>query len=150
LGQSQQVVSHRTATITVSSTKAETIAPPNTAARITAGNSASESRGRDAYWASDLDPLQRKDLVTSAGALEREIDLAIRDIVARGGARAEAILTQRRRDLDDGVQLLLAQETITAEAFAPLRPATAAAGQAGAPAPDRAKPRSAAKAIAGN
>jgi ATP-dependent Zn protease len=126
LGQSQQVVGHRTATITVSSTKAETIAPPNTAARITAGNSASESRGRDAYWASDLDPLQRKDLVTSAGALEREIDLAIRDIVARGAARAEAILTQRRRDLDEGVQLLLAQETI---------------------APDRAKPRSAAKAI---
>ena len=88
--------------------------------------------------------------VSASEAAEREIDLAIRDIVARGGARAEAILTQRRRDLDDGVQLLLAQETITAEAFAPLRPATAAAGQAGAPAPDRAKPRSAAKAIAGN
>ena len=88
--------------------------------------------------------------VSASEAAEREIDLAIRDIVARGGARAEAILTQRRRDLDDGVQLLLAQETITAEAFAPLRPATAAAGQAGAPAPDRAKPRSTAKAIAGN
>ena len=86
--------------------------------------------------------------VSASEGAEREIDLAVREIVSRGAARAEAILAGRRGDLEDGVQLLLAQETITAETFAPLRPVqTPASGAAGAAAPAGAKPRSAAKAI---
>ncbi len=86
--------------------------------------------------------------VSASEGAEREIDLAVREIVARGAARAEAILTERRGELEDGMQLLLAQETITAETFAPLRPVQApASGATAAAAPARAKPRSAAKAI---
>ena len=82
--------------------------------------------------------------VSASEGVEHEIDVAIRDIVARGAARAEEILASRRRDLEDGVQLLLAHETITADTFAPLRPTRSAPE---APAAGRAKPRSAAKTI---
>jgi cell division protease FtsH len=84
--------------------------------------------------------------VSASEAVEHEIDLAIRDIVARGAARAEEILTRRRRDLEEGVQILLAHETITADMFAPLRPVTSPRSEAPTPAAGRAKPRSAAKA----
>ena len=85
--------------------------------------------------------------VSASEAVEHEIDLAIRDIVARGAARAEEILTRRRRDLEEGVQILLAHETITADMFAPLRPVTSPRSEAPTPAAGRAKVKWAAKAI---
>jgi hypothetical protein len=41
-----------------------------------------------------------------------------------GDACARAILEKRRRDLDAGVELLIAKETLTAEEFEPLRTRT--------------------------
>jgi ribonuclease T2 len=55
----------------------------------------------------------------------REIDLAVRDLVEEGDACARAILETHRHDLDEGVGILIAKETLTAEEFAPLRPAPA-------------------------
>lgn len=67
--------------------------------------------------------LQPQDqLVSAAEQTGREIDLAVRDLIAEGGARARAILDAHRRDLEQGVALLIAKETLTAEEFAPLRP----------------------------
>jgi cell division protease FtsH len=60
--------------------------------------------------------------VDAAEATAREIDLAARDIVARSFDRATEILKARRGDLDEGAKLLLAQETLTAEQFAAIRP----------------------------
>jgi cell division protease FtsH len=61
-------------------------------------------------------------VVSAAEATGREIDLAVRDLIEAGGATARAILEKRRADLDAGVALLIARETLTAEEFAPLRP----------------------------
>ncbi len=70
-------------------------------------------------------------VVSAAQATGREIDLAVRDLVEVGDARARAILAKRRGDLDAGVELLIAHETVTAEQFAPLRCSGAdGAGQA--------------------
>ncbi|MBR1277417.1 ATP-dependent zinc metalloprotease FtsH [Bradyrhizobium sp. AUGA SZCCT0283] len=67
-----------------------------------------------------------QDTVVSAAELTgREIDLAVRDLVEAGDACARAILEKHRRDLDEGVGILIAKETLTAEEFAPLRPAPA-------------------------
>jgi cell division protease FtsH len=54
---------------------------------------------------------------------EREIDIAVRDIVARTFDRATEILRARRADLDEGARLLLAQETVTADQFPAIRSA---------------------------
>jgi cell division protease FtsH len=62
----------------------------------------------------------------AAEASEREIDLAVREIVAVALKRALELLSQRRADLDAGVKLLLETETITAETFPPLRQAAGA------------------------
>ena len=51
----------------------------------------------------------------------REIDLSVRDIVAQAFAEAEAILTERRADLDRGAELLLAKEVLTADEFPAIR-----------------------------
>jgi cell division protease FtsH len=51
----------------------------------------------------------------------REIDVATREIIARADARAREILMRRRAELDAGVTLLLARETLNAEDFEPLR-----------------------------
>jgi len=59
--------------------------------------------------------------VSAAEATAREIDLAVRQLVEEGDALARQILEQRRADLDAGVALLIAHETLTAEEFAPLR-----------------------------
>ncbi len=64
-------------------------------------------------------------VVSAAEATGREIDLAVRDLIEAGGASARAILEKRRADLDAGVALLIAKETLTAEEFAPLRPVAA-------------------------
>ncbi|TMJ87958.1 MAG: ATP-dependent zinc metalloprotease FtsH, partial [Alphaproteobacteria bacterium] len=63
--------------------------------------------------------------VSAAEATEREIDLAVRDLIEAGDASARSILERRRADLDEGAALLIARETLTSEEFAPLRPASA-------------------------
>ena len=55
--------------------------------------------------------------VEASEATEREIDLAVRDILEKAFDRATEILRTRRGDLDEGARLLLAQETVTAEQF---------------------------------
>jgi cell division protease FtsH len=57
----------------------------------------------------------------AAEASEREIDLAVRDIVGKAAARAGEILSRRKNDLEAGVKLLIDKETLTADEFAPLR-----------------------------
>jgi ATP-dependent Zn protease len=54
-------------------------------------------------------------------ATEREIDIAVRDIVTKAFDRATEVLRARRADLDDGSRLLLAQETVTADQFPAIR-----------------------------
>jgi len=67
--------------------------------------------------------LQAQDQVVSAAEeTGREIDLAVRDLIADGDARARSILEGHRPDLEQGVALLMAKETLTAEEFAALRP----------------------------
>ncbi|MBI5319482.1 ATP-dependent zinc metalloprotease FtsH [Bradyrhizobium sp.] len=61
--------------------------------------------------------------VSAAEATAREIDLAVRRLVEEGDATARQILEKRKADLDAGVALLIAHETLTAEEFAPLRSA---------------------------
>eukprot|EP01037_Dinobryon_pediforme_P030046 gene30046-33956_t len=63
----------------------------------------------------------------SAPATEREIDLAVRDLIRAGSSRAEEILTGRRADLEAGAARLLAKETLTVEDFPALRPTARAA-----------------------
>jgi cell division protease FtsH len=54
----------------------------------------------------------------------------VRDLIETGDACARAILERHRRDLDAGVALLMAKETLTAEEFAPLRPVAVQASAA--------------------
>ena len=51
----------------------------------------------------------------------REIDVSVRDIVANAFDEARTILTLRRADLDQGAELLLKKEAITAEDFPPIQ-----------------------------
>jgi cell division protease FtsH len=62
------------------------------------------------------------DRLQAAELTAREIDVAVRDIVAEALKRAEAILQERRDDLEKGAALLLARETITADEFTPIQP----------------------------
>ena len=66
-------------------------------------------------------PAMQDAVVSAAEATGREIDLAVRQLVEAGESCAREILEKRRAELDAGVELLLAQETLTAEQFAPLR-----------------------------
>jgi cell division protease FtsH len=59
--------------------------------------------------------------IEASEATEREIDIAVRDIVAKAFEQATEVLRMRRPDLDDGVRLLLAQETVTADQFPAIR-----------------------------
>ncbi|WP_430641463.1 ATP-dependent zinc metalloprotease FtsH [Bradyrhizobium centrolobii] len=59
-------------------------------------------------------------VVAAAEATGREIDLAVRNLIEEGDRRARDILQRRRADLDAGVELLIANETVTSEQFAPL------------------------------
>ncbi len=64
-----------------------------------------------------------QDAVVSAAAdTGREIDLAVRNLVEAGDAAARKILGEHRAELEAGVELLIANESLTAEQFAPLRP----------------------------
>ena len=67
-------------------------------------------------------PAMQDVVLSAAEATGREIDLAVRDLVEAGAVCARAILEKRRDDLDAGVPLPIARETLTAEEFAPLRP----------------------------
>ena len=78
-------------------------------------------------------PAIQDTMVSAAEATGREIDLAVRQLIEAGDACATQILEKRRADLDAGVALLIAQESLTAEQFAPLRVSGAAGnGQAAA------------------
>nr|WP_249156335.1 ATP-dependent zinc metalloprotease FtsH [Bradyrhizobium japonicum] len=59
-------------------------------------------------------------VVSAAEATGREIDLAVRNLIEEGDRRARDVLQRRRADLDAGVELLIANETVTAEQFTPL------------------------------
>ncbi|WGD55023.1 hypothetical protein QA641_14600 [Bradyrhizobium sp. CB1650] len=59
-------------------------------------------------------------VVAAAEATGREIDLAVRNLIEEGDNRARDILQRRRADLEAGVELLIANETVTSEQFAPL------------------------------
>jgi cell division protease FtsH len=62
--------------------------------------------------------------VEASETTEREIDVAVRDIITKAFEQATAILRTRRADLDEGSRLLLARETLTADQFPAIRPAT--------------------------
>jgi cell division protease FtsH len=62
--------------------------------------------------------------VEASEATEREIDIAVRDMLAKAFDRAIEVLRGRRANLDEGANLLLAQETVTADQFPPIRSAT--------------------------
>jgi cell division protease FtsH len=64
----------------------------------------------------------RTERVEAAETTEREIDIAVRDIVTAAAERASEILKSRRTDLEEGVKVLLAQETLTAEQFPAIQP----------------------------
>ena len=53
-------------------------------------------------------------------ATAREVDLAVRALVAEAYDRARSILTARRADLDRGAALLLERESLTPDDFPPL------------------------------
>ncbi|MBR0764462.1 ATP-dependent zinc metalloprotease FtsH [Bradyrhizobium japonicum] len=59
-------------------------------------------------------------VVSAAEATGREIDLAVRNLIEEGDRRARDVLQRRRADLDAGAELLIANETVTAEQFTPL------------------------------
>ena len=54
-------------------------------------------------------------------ATAREIDLAVRDLVDEAFDRARDLLGRRRDQLEEGAELLLDKESITADDFAPLK-----------------------------
>jgi len=59
--------------------------------------------------------------VQAAEATSREIDVAVRDLLARALDRAREILLSRRGDLDTGAELLLKRETLTVDDFPAIR-----------------------------
>src|SRR5262249_4489612 len=65
--------------------------------------------------------------VEASEATEREIDVAVRDIITKAFEQATAILVTRSADLDEGGRLLLARETLTADQFPAIRPRNKAA-----------------------
>src|SRR5271169_4393776 len=60
--------------------------------------------------------------VEASETTEREIDVAVRDIITKAFEQATATLRTRRADLDEGGRLLLARETLTADQFPAIRP----------------------------
>jgi cell division protease FtsH len=68
------------------------------------------------------------DRIQAAEITVREIDDAVRDIIAREFARAMDILKSRSLDLKKGVELLLIKETVTAVDFPAIRANVGAAG----------------------
>ena len=77
-------------------------------------------------------PAAQDAVVSAAEATGREIDLAVRELIEAGDVCARQILEKRRAELDAGAALLIANETVTAEQFAPLRPSAMSRDQAAA------------------
>ena len=67
--------------------------------------------------------------IEAAETTAREIDVAVRDIIAGAFERATEILQSRHSDLDEGVKLLLTRETLTVEEFPTIRSKVAPAQQ---------------------
>ena len=67
---------------------------------------------------------QQTGQIEASEATEREIDVAVRDLAAKGFERATDILRRRRADLDEGARILLERETITADDFPAIRAPT--------------------------
>jgi cell division protease FtsH len=65
------------------------------------------------------------DRIQAGDTTVREIDLAVRDVIAEAFDRATEILRSRRADLDKGAEMLLTRETVTAEEFPAIRPLSA-------------------------
>jgi cell division protease FtsH len=61
--------------------------------------------------------------VQAAEITTREIDIAVRDLLAKAFERAREVLQVRRTDLEAGAQLLLKRETLTADDFPPIHSA---------------------------
>jgi cell division protease FtsH len=74
-------------------------------------------------------PLPQDRHASAAEATAREIDIAVRDIVARAEKSALDLLEQLRPELNAGVGVLLIKETLTADEYPPLRGAARKAGQ---------------------
>jgi cell division protease FtsH len=68
--------------------------------------------------------------VEASETTEREIDIAVREIVVKAFDQATEVLRVRRADLDEGARLLLAQETVTADQFPAIRSTAAKAAAA--------------------
>ena len=66
-------------------------------------------------------PVPTPNHVQAAEVTTREIDIAVRDLVAKAFERAQEILQNRRGDLDAGAELLLKRETLTVDDFPPIR-----------------------------
>jgi len=64
--------------------------------------------------------------VQAAEITTREIDIAVRDLLAKAFERAREVLQARRGDFEAGVKLLLDRETLTADDFPPIRSKPAA------------------------
>jgi cell division protease FtsH len=75
-------------------------------------------------------PGARSSGIQVAESTAREIDVAVRDIIAEAFDRAVDILKSRRADLDRGAQMLLTRETLSAEDFPAIRPARSDASEA--------------------
>ena len=61
--------------------------------------------------------------IDASSTTEREIDIAVRDLVAKGFEHAVGILRSRHADLVAGARLLLEKETLTADEFPAIRSA---------------------------
>ena len=59
-------------------------------------------------------------VVSASEATRREIDLVVRSLIEEADARARSILEAHRSQLEQGVALLIAKETLTIEDFPPL------------------------------
>jgi cell division protease FtsH len=75
---------------------------------------------RSSYLGDNVLNVKEKDY---SEATAREVDLVVRQLIENAYEQAKAILEKRSKDLNDGAQLLLKNETITPDDFPPLRPA---------------------------
>lgn len=66
--------------------------------------------------------LPRAEHIEAAEATAREIDVAVRDIVAQGLDHATEVLKSRRADLEEGAKLLLTKETLIVQDFPAIGP----------------------------
>jgi cell division protease FtsH len=66
-------------------------------------------------------PLPSANHVQAAEVTTREIDVAVRDLLAKAFERARDILQKRQRDLEAGAALLLKRETLTVDDFPAIR-----------------------------